>query len=404
MKSILFGIVGWNIAETTRMIEVAKIFREDYSCHFFSYGGAFEHLVEEEGFILHRLEPREDDRKIQHLWKVDRGETFKQPWTLQELQQRLHAETALIDQLNPSFAFLGSVLTFSMSCKIKHVLLFNVIPLALSRPYLEAGLPVSPFLSGWLNRLAGWTLLHVPLLVGNFRKVAKSYGIKQPRNALDVWSGDVNIVADIQAFSLLKTLPEHWYFSGPLYAHLDAQIPPDILRALATTTQPKIYFAMGSSANHDVLMKTLSAFEGLDVLVIAPIQSHLEPNDPIPDNVVVTGWLPAPQIMNLVDIAVTHGGQGTVQTTVMSGKPFLGIGMQPEQELNIYPFVVFGNALQLHRNNVTREKVQAAIEQLLHTTKFKEKALTAKSILEQNNTREIIREVVSTYVKHINKP
>ncbi len=398
MKNILFGIVGWNIAETTRMIEVAKIFRDNYTCHFFSYGGAFEHLVEDEGFILHRLQPIEDDQKIQHLWKVDRGETFQQPWTIQELNQRIQAETALIDQIDPSFAFLGSVLTFSMSCKIKHVLLFNVIPLALSRPYLEAGLPVSPFLPKWLNRMAGWTLLHVPLLVGNFRKVAKSYGIKQPRNALDVWSGDVNIVADIQAFSLLKTLPEHWYFSGPLYAHLDAQIPPAILQALEATLHPKIYFAMGSSANHDVLVKTLSAFEGLDVLVIAPIRSHLKPNDPIPDNVIVTEWLPAPQIMNLVDIAVTHGGQGTVQTTVMSGKPFLGIGMQPEQELNIYPFVVYGNALQIRRNNVTSHGVRTAVMMLLNQPQYHEKALSAKSILERNNTREIIRNIVTTYV------
>lgn len=398
MKNILFGIVGWNIAETTRMIEVAKIFRDDYTCHFFSYGGAFEHLVEEEGFTLHRLQPIEDDQKIQHLWKVDRGETFKQPWTIQELNQRIQAETALIDQLKPSFAFLGSVLTFSMSCKIKQVLLFNVIPLALSRPYLEAGLPVSPFLPKWLNRLAGWTLLHVPLLVGNFRKIAKTYGIKQPRNALDVWSGDVNIVADIQAFSLLKSLPEHWYFSGPLYAHLDASIPQDIQHLLNTTNQPKIYFAMGSSANHDVLMNTLMAFEGLDVVVIAPIRSHLNHDDPIPDNVHVTDWLPALEIMSFVDIAVTHGGQGTVQTTVMSGKPFLGIGMQPEQELNIYPFVVYGNALQIRRNNVTSHGVRTAVMTLLNQPKYHEQALSAKAILERNNTREIIRNIVTTYV------
>ena len=134
------------------------------------------------------------------------------------------------------------------------------------------------------------------------------------------------------------------------------------------------------------------------VRVIAPIRSHLKPNDPIPDNVIVTEWLPAPQIMNLVDIAVTHGGQGTVQTTVMSGKPFLGIGMQPEQELNIYPFVVYGNALQIRRNNVTSHGVRTAVMMLLNQPQYHEKALSAKSILERNNTREIIRNIVTTYV------
>jgi hypothetical protein len=70
MDKILFGIVGWNIAETTRMIEVASIFHNEYECHFFSYGGQFEYLVEEAGYQLHHLLPIEDEKKIQHLWKV----------------------------------------------------------------------------------------------------------------------------------------------------------------------------------------------------------------------------------------------------------------------------------------------------------------------------------------------
>lgn len=66
MNNILFGVVGWNIAETTRMIEVAKRFQSEYICHFFSYGGQFEHLITEAVFMLHRLTPHEDPKKIEH--------------------------------------------------------------------------------------------------------------------------------------------------------------------------------------------------------------------------------------------------------------------------------------------------------------------------------------------------
>lgn len=394
MKRILFGIVGWNIAETTRMIEVASIFKDDYECHFFSYGGQFNHLVEDEGYTLHHLTPIEDDEKIQHLWKVDRGEKFSQPWTLQELDQRIQSEISLIDEVKPEFAFLGSVLSFSLSCKIRNIKLFNVVPLALTRPYLEAGLPISPFWPKWVNHLATYAFLHVPLLIGNFRKIAKKYGITPPKNALDVWSGNVNIVAEVKELSLLKTLPEHWYFSGPLFAHLKQSIPEDVQKALLSTSKPKIYFAMGSSANHQVLIKALQAFEGLDVLVVAPIKSHLRPSDNVPDNVMVTDWLPALEVMNYVDLAVTHGGQGTVQTTVISGKPFLGIGMQPEQELNIFGFVKFGNALQLSKNKVSKKQITNAIQQLIVDESFKRKALEAKSILEANDTYKIIEHIV----------
>ncbi len=399
MKNVLFGVVGWNIAETTRMIEVANILRSDYTCHFFSYGGQFEHLVEEAGYILHRLNPREDEKKIQHLWKVDRGETFKQPWTLDELTTRINSELALIDQYQPEFAFLGSVLTFSMSCKIRKIKLFNVIPLALSRPYLEAGLPISPFLPRVLNQISTWILLHVPLLVRNFREVAKLYGLTPPRIAFDVWMGDINIVTEVEAFSLLKKLPVNWYFSGPLFAHLKSEIPIEIKNLLTHASLPKVYFAMGSSANRKVLLKTLEAFDGLNVVVVAPIKSHLEASDVIPSNVHVTDWLPALETMKHVDIAVTHGGQGTVQTTLVSGKPFLGIGMQPEQELNIHPFVVYGNALQINKHKVIKKDVQAAIHQLLNESSFHESAQRAKAIIEKIDTANIIRAVVEENIK-----
>jgi UDP:flavonoid glycosyltransferase YjiC (YdhE family) len=399
MEKILFGIVGWNIAETTRMIEVAQSFSERYECHFFSYGGQFEHLVEEAGFILHHLEPIEDEQKIELLWKVDRGETFKQPWTYEELKARIKHEVELIERLNPSFAFLGSVLTFSLSCKIKNLKLFNLIPLALSKAYLEAGLPISPFIPRWLNKIAIWVLLKVPLLIGNFRRVAKYYGLEKPRNALDIWSGDINIVADVKEFSLLKKLPENWYFSGPLFAHLKQDIPEETKQLLIRTKKPKIYFAMGSSANHKILTKALSAFDGLDVCVVAPIQSHLKKDDKIPKNVIVTDWLPALEVMKYVDIAVTHGGQGTVQTSVISGKPFLGIGMQPEQELNIYPFVRYGNALQISKRRVNQKAVQVAIHTLLNDENFHKKAKEAQVILEKNNTLEIVQSIVSSHIK-----
>ena len=394
MKNLLFGIVGWNIAETTRMIEIAKRFQSEYICHFFSYGGQFEHLVTEAGFVLHHLEPHEDEKKIEHLWKIDRGEKFQQPWSYPELDMRIQNELALIDKLQPHFAFLGSVLSFSLSCKIRHIRLFNVVPLALSRPYLEAGLPIDPFSPKWINRLMSWILLNVPLLVGNFQRIARKYNLPKIKNALDVWSGDINIVADIQALSLLKDLPKNWYFSGPLFAHLPTKIPDHVLSALNNSKVPLVYFAMGSSANRAIVLKVLSAFEGMPVKVIAPIRSHLKENDYIPSNVIVTDWLPALEVIEQVDVAVTHGGQGTVQTTVMAGKPFLGIGMQPEQALNIYSFVRFGNALQLPKKPINIKRIQHNILRLLGEPNFRLKANEAKKIFQSSKTLDIIYSIV----------
>lgn len=399
MKKILFGTVGWNIAETTRMIEVAKGFRGQYECHFFSYGGKFESLVEEAGFVLHRLEPREDEKKIALLWKVDRGETFQQPWSVAELRLRIQNEVALIEELQPVAAFLGSVLTFSLSCKLTNTLLFNFIPLALSKPYLEAGLPVFPNRSKWMNRLSAYLLLHVPLLMGNIRKVAKAYGLPLPRHFMDLWTGDINIVAETKSLSLLKELPKDWYFSGALFAHLDTKIPTEVQELLSNTTLPKVYFAMGSSANRKVLLKVLSALEGLDCCFIAPIQSHLQPGDFIPNNVHVTGWLPALEVTSQVDFALIHGGQGTVQTTVLAGVPFIGVGMQPEQEMNIYLYQQFGSAIQLYRNQLSKKKIQAAIHEMLTNATYRKKALEAKTLLSEINTVETVVSIFEEVIR-----
>jgi UDP:flavonoid glycosyltransferase YjiC (YdhE family) len=394
MEKILFGIVGWNIAETTRMIEVAKIFKNQYECHFFSYGGKFEKVVTDEGFILHRLEPLEDDRKIDQLWRIDRGESLKQPWTVIELRQRINNEVKLINELRPKFAFLGSVLTFSISCKLTKLKLFNFVPLALSRPYLKAGLPISPFVYPIFNKLAINILLKVPLLMGNIRRVCNELGLKKPDNALELWEGDINIVAESEELTLLKKLPEKWYFSGPLFADLKYSIPDNVKKIL-NSSKRKAYFAMGSSASREKLLKILNALSKIDVQFIAPIKSHLIDGDIIPPNVLVTDWLPALEICKNVDFAITHGGQGTVQTNALAGIPFIGIGMQPEQELNIYLYYKFGSAIQIQKNRINQKVISGACNEIINNQKYKQNALEAKKVLERTNTKEIIKQIVN---------
>ena len=78
-KVLLFAPVAFNLAETTRMIEIAKGIRnhpaasEAFEVQFISDGGELEHLIEDEGFALHRMEPRLTVKQIEHIGKVDIG-------------------------------------------------------------------------------------------------------------------------------------------------------------------------------------------------------------------------------------------------------------------------------------------------------------------------------------------
>jgi UDP:flavonoid glycosyltransferase YjiC (YdhE family) len=198
-------------------------------------------------------------------------------------------------------------------------------------------------------------------------------------------------------------LPKGWYFSGPLFAYLRNDIPPDIQKILDQTDRKKLYFSMGSSANRSVLLRALEALEAFDGWVIAPIRAHLTLEDKIPSNVIVCDWLPALQVNEKVDAALIHGGQGTVQTAVMAGVPFVGIGMQPEQDMNIYLYVQFGNALQLKKKNFTKQHVLESLNLILTEDTYRKKAQEASLILKNTDTIAIIKSVVLSTLKEIKK-
>ena len=58
MKTIIFAVAGYNLAETGRHIEIARACKDDFNVVFLSYGGAYEQLIEKEGFRLRKMEPR----------------------------------------------------------------------------------------------------------------------------------------------------------------------------------------------------------------------------------------------------------------------------------------------------------------------------------------------------------
>ena len=60
MTLLLFAPVTWNIAETSRMVEIAKVCRDQHAfeCHFMGYGGDFVRLITEAGFAYHPQQPQ----------------------------------------------------------------------------------------------------------------------------------------------------------------------------------------------------------------------------------------------------------------------------------------------------------------------------------------------------------
>jgi hypothetical protein len=67
MRTLVFAVAGYNLAETGRMIEIARAARKHFNVVFASYGGQFERLIEDEGFLLNRMAPRLTQEELARL-------------------------------------------------------------------------------------------------------------------------------------------------------------------------------------------------------------------------------------------------------------------------------------------------------------------------------------------------
>jgi UDP:flavonoid glycosyltransferase YjiC (YdhE family) len=76
----------------------------------------------------------------------------------------------------------------------------------------------------------------------------------------------------------------------------------------------------------------------------------------------------------MADLAVIHGGIGTVMTAALAGKPVVGVGMQMEQVANLAALERLGFAIRVPKSRNPSAKVQDAIQRLIRDESAKAKA------------------------------
>jgi UDP:flavonoid glycosyltransferase YjiC (YdhE family) len=159
--------------------------------------------------------------------------------------------------------------------------------------------------------------------------------------------------------------------TGPLFAHLDLPLPPAVA-AWLDGRAPTVLVVL-SSATPALLRQVVRRVRaaGPRVIVGATIHDYGPNEDP---QVVVAGLLPNHRVMPHVSLAVTMGGQGTVQTALASGVPLLGLPLHPEQELNVDLAVRHGAGLALSPRDADTPRLTQAVQRLLHGPGFAQAA------------------------------
>jgi UDP:flavonoid glycosyltransferase YjiC (YdhE family) len=121
-------------------------------------------------------------------------------------------------------------------------------------------------------------------------------------------------------------------YTGPLYAHLDLAVP-DPVRAFLAGRRPVIYVVITSSTP-ELVRQVVSSLVPIGARILVGATTH-DLADLASEQVMVAGLLPSHLVMGDVDLAVIAGGQGSVQTALAAGVPFVGIPLQSEQDANV---------------------------------------------------------------------
>ena len=390
MAVILFAPVTFNLAETTRMVEVARALGPGHSAEFMGYEEDFVDLIHDAGFPYRALAPAWNAAERKQAIDFDQGRAMRSPFTTELVARRVEAERRLIRELEASAVVIGSNITSLLSARAERVPLFYPVPFALTGPQVTQTRRMhlvhgSGVIARAADRVATsafrWLYTRAPVAPRAFTTVARANGVPPLKTVASMLEADVNLLTVVPSELAGYDLPDDYRRVGPIFARIDEPLPP-IVGELAARPEPLVYLGLGSSADRTLALAVAGVLGTLPVNVVAPIRHYLGPGDVVPANVHVTGLLPAHRLGGLVDAAVLHGGQGTVQTACATGVPFVGLGLQPEQVWNVEVCVRQGNAIRIPPKHVGRPDFRAAVERVLADPSMRQAAARVQRAFE----------------------
>ncbi|MBF9132422.1 glycosyltransferase family 1 protein [Plantactinospora sp. S1510] len=348
------------LSQTSRMVEIHRaLTARGVPVRVATHGGTHERVLTQAGIAYDVIGPPMTAERCARFLREQpsSGPVGQSAYSDEELRAYVRAEVDYFRQHQISVAVTGFTLSTVLSTRAAGIRLVTEHSASWVPPVFERRLlpvptrPVVPamrFLPGPIvRRLLGAAPPRVDYYCSGFNRIAAEQGLPPVPSLAALLLGDLTLVteapevlgvpaAEIDAWSPAGRRgyrPEtRLRCTGPLFAHLDVPLPPRVDEFL-NGPGPVIYLAVTSSPA-ELVRAVVRALAALDARVLVAATVH-ELGDLEGPGVMVGGVLPSHLIMPRVDLAITAGGQGSVQTAMAGGTPLLGLPLQLEQELNI---------------------------------------------------------------------
>lgn len=370
-----------NAGEVTRALELAKGIRafcppdREVTVTFLSHGSRFEPVITSAGFEILRCEPAmrgpniTDDLRFdppELVGSVEIGRSF--------LKGQRHA----LSVLKPDVVLHGIWLFGNLAARLLGLPTIAYLPVP--RELIVDGLRRSPHGLPPQQRLS---------------KAAVECGWRgdPPVHMFDMLRADHTIINDLPMFYAGKDLGPALEVTGPLFApdQPDAVLEPALLKVLSPEDpRPTILLTMASSGIRSAFLEGVRAIAGPGSdrwkCVILATPEVCPPEDAIavarndPGVYITDRFLPANAISARVDLVVSHGGQGTIQTALAAGTPLVGVAMQMEQKINLQHVASAGAGIRVPFQNWNAATIQDSVRTVLRDSRYPQKA---KEISEQ---------------------
>lgn len=394
-KKVLVAAAAYNWAECHRMAGIGKEFLKlGYSVYSLGIGKydyllkeGMEHLSIEYDSVWYAPD------RINKLMNMDEyGNDYCQQ---EELENMLMYERVLLEEIKPDLIVTGYRTTLSLSCKMVNIPLVWILSAVVSPLYYQYGLATMPerVPIQYVNRISDKKLqsaYYCKVALKNngtskvWNKVAKKYTIPELKSDLEIYTGDLSLMSDIpELFPDFKNVPAKYQFCGPLFNYEEISMPSCIDRYQEKGGRKRIFVTLGSSGELEILLQILESLIKIDADIFVATTSIMDSSmqRKFPGNFYFGEKYPHKEIAEWVDLSIIHGGQGTVYTTLLAGKPFIGIPMFSEQQYNIENAVRHGSGEYISVKSLFEGTLEDTINKIFSDSAYNDNAITLREVI-----------------------
>jgi hypothetical protein len=180
---------------------------------------------------------------------------------------------------------------------------------------------------------------HLPALMRLRRQLVKTYGSDIfPGKSILPCKGDINIVYTSREFQPETSYIDNSFrFVGPSILSV-TRTETDFRWDLLDPARTRIYLSLGTlySDNVEFYRTVLTAFSDHPAQFILSMgrQTDIRDLEPVPDNFIIQPSMPQLELLQKVDLFITHGGMNSINEALYYGVPLVVVPQQIEQLIN----------------------------------------------------------------------